>query len=358
VSSTVAPLFSTTVLVTGGAGFIGSAVVRLLMGETDVHVVNMDKLTYAACLASVGAVAEDARYTFVEGDVACADTVARVFQTHAPDIVIHLAAESHVDRSIDGPDAFVTTNIHGTYTLLQAARRHFESMDASRQERFTFLHVSTDEIYGSLGPDGLFTEDSPVRPSSPYSASKAAADHLVRAWNRTYGLPTVITNCSNNYGPHQFPEKLIPLMILRATAGESLPIYGSGMQVRDWLHVADHARALWRAATHGVAGRTYLVGGESERTNLAVVQTICTILDERFPGAAPHAKLIAHVKDRPGHDQRYAIDPSRIRTELGWAPTHDFETGLRQTVNWYLDNEAWWRPLQERYAFERLGLGK
>jgi len=358
VSQVVQPLFPTTVLVTGGAGFIGSAVVRMLVEQTTVRVVNMDKLTYAACLASVGSVADDPRYTFVKGDVACADTVEEVFGAHRPDIVMHLAAESHVDRSIDGPDAFVRTNIHGTYTLLQGARKYYELIDDVSKERFKFLHVSTDEIYGSLGPEGRFTEDSPVRPSSPYSASKAAADHLVRAWNRTYGLPTVITNCSNNYGSHQFPEKLIPLVILRAVAGEPLPIYGSGLQVRDWLHVEDHARALWLAATRGESGREYLIGGESERTNLEVVQAICTTLDERFPDAAPHARLIEHVKDRPGHDQRYAIDPTRIHTELGWSPSHNFETGLSQTVAWYLKNEDWWRPLQERYACERLGLGK
>jgi len=354
----VQPLFPPTVLVTGGAGFIGSAVVRMLIAQTQVRVVNLDKLTYAACPRSLDCVANSPRYAFVEGDIACPDTVHAVFSTLRPDVIMHLAAESHVDRSIDGPGDFVTTNIHGTYTLLEAARRHFESLDEARQEQFMFLHVSTDEIFGSLGSEGRFTEDSPVKPSSPYSASKASADHLVRAWHTTYGLPTVITNCSNNYGPHQFPEKLIPLMILRALSGKPLPIYGSGLQVRDWLHVEDHATALWRAAREGQAGREYLIGGDSERTNLQVVHAICEVLDERFPDRAPHARLIEHVDDRPGHDHRYAIDASRIRRELGWQPMHDFKTGLTQTVQWYLDNPGWWQPLQERYECQRLGLGK
>lgn len=357
-TATIENLYPTRVLVTGGAGFIGSALVRFLIAETDVQLINLDKLTYAACLASLDAVANNPRYRFVKGDVACAETVDRVFATHRPDIVIHLAAESHVDRSIDGPGAFVRTNIEGTFTLLHAARQHFDGLNTEQQGRFRFLNVSTDEIYGSLGPTGLFDEDSPIRPSSPYSASKAAADHLVQAWFKTYGLPTIITNCSNNYGPHQFPEKLIPLMILKATAGEALPIYGSGLQVRDWLHVEDHARALWLAATRGTPGRTYLVGGESERTNLAVVEGICTALDARFPDAPPHANLMEHVSDRPGHDQRYAIDPGRIQRELGWKAQHSFEAGLRETVDWYLNNKAWWAPLQERYRCERLGMGK
>ncbi|MAY79967.1 MAG: dTDP-glucose 4,6-dehydratase [Deltaproteobacteria bacterium] len=347
-----------TVLVTGGAGFIGSAVVRFLMRHTTAQVVNIDKLTYAACPSSLRSIADDPRYTFIEGDVACATTVQSVFSDHQPDAVIHLAAESHVDRSIDGPDAFISTNIHGTYTLLQAALAYFRAIPAGQQERFRFLHVSTDEVYGSLGPEGRFTEDSPVRPNSPYSASKASADHLVRAWNRTYGLPTIITNCSNNYGPHQFPEKLVPTIILRAIRGQSLPIYGSGQQVRDWLHVDDHATALWTVVTKGRPGREYLIGGESERTNLDVVHAICSLLDERLPDGAPHSQHIQHVADRPGHDERYAIDPGRIQKELGWHATHNFESGLAQTVDWFLQNRSWWQPLVEKGASDRIGLGQ
>ncbi len=344
-----------TICVTGGAGFIGSAVIRLIIEETNHNVVNFDKLTYAACLASVGDAARSERYQFVQGDVAESDDVEAMYEAHKPDIIMHLAAESHVDRSIDGPGLFLHTNVHGTYTMLQGALKHYRGLSALDQQRFVFLNVSTDEIYGSLGATGFFTEDSQVCPSSPYSASKASADHLVRAWTHTYGLPTVTTNCSNNYGPCQFPEKLIPLMVLRGLAGDSLPVYGTGLQVRDWLHVEDHARALWLVATTGAIGRDYLIGGKSERTNLQVVHGICAALDDRFPERAPHSSLIAHVKDRPGHDQRYAIDASRIEAELGWKATHSFEQGLADTIEWYLNNEDWWRPLQERYEGQRLG---
>ena len=351
-------LFPRTVLVTGGAGFIGSAVVRFLMGHESLCVVNIDKLTYAACPSSLRSISSDPRYTFIEGDVACVATVQKAFAEHQPDAVIHLAAESHVDRSIDGPGDFIATNINGTFSLLQASLAHYRTLSGMKQQRFRFLHVSTDEIYGSLSPEGRFTEDSPVRPNSPYAASKASADHLVRAWNRTYGLPTLITNCSNNYGPHQFPEKLIPTMILRALEGQELPVYGTGQQVRDWLHVEDHAMALWTVVTQGQPGREYLIGGEAERTNLNVVHAICSLLDERLPQGAPHSRLIQHVADRPGHDERYAIDPGRIQKELGWAATHNFEAGLAQTVDWYLDNAWWWKPLVERTGSARIGLGQ
>jgi dTDP-glucose 4,6-dehydratase len=305
-------------------------------------------------------VAQSDRYHFIQGDVAEETHVQEVFDTFRPDVIMHLAAESHVDRSIEGPGEFIRTNVHGTFVMLQEALRHWKALEGARKEGFRFLHVSTDEVYGSLGDTGLFTEDSPIQPSSPYSASKASADHLVNAWHKTYGLPVVITNCSNNYGPHQFPEKLIPLMILKALGGEALPIYGSGLQVRDWLHVEDHAKALFLAATKGEPGREYLVGGASERTNMQVVHAICAAMDARFPDSpnVPHSQLITHVADRPGHDQRYAIDPSRIQDELGWKADHNFETGLAQTINWYLENEAWWQTLQARYKQQRLGLVK
>lgn len=350
--------YSSTVLVTGGAGFIGSALIRMLIADTQVRVVNLDKLTYAACLASLADVEDNPRYTLVKGDVAEGALVEQVFSQFDPDCVLHLAAESHVDRSIEGPGAFVHTNIHGTFTLLDAALKHWKRLPSERREAFRFLNVSTDEVYGSLGPTGRFTEDSPVRPSSPYSASKASADHLVRAWHTTYGLPTLITNCSNNYGPYQFPEKLIPLMTLRALDGAALPVYGSGLQVRDWLHVEDHAEALWCVAQGGQPGREYLVGGEAERTNMDVVTTICDILDKNRSEQAPHARLIEHVADRPGHDQRYAINPSRIREELDWTPKHVFEAGLEETVAWYMAREDWWAPLLQRYCGRRLGLVK
>ena len=352
--------FGKTVLVTGGSGFIGSAVVRYLIEETDWRVVNFDKLTYAACPESLASVDDNLRYHFVRGDVAEEGQVRAVFERFQPSAVMHLAAESHVDRSIEGPGEFVRTNVHGTYVMLQAALEHWKTLEGERREDFRFLHVSTDEVYGSLGETGRFTESSPIQPSSPYSASKASADHLVSAWHKTYGLPVVITNCSNNYGPFQFPEKLIPLMILRALSGESLPVYGSGLQVRDWLHVDDHARALVMAVKEGQPGRVYLVGGDSERTNLEVVRAICSRLDKRFPDSPyePHAGLIEHVTDRPGHDHRYAIDATRIKEELGWSAEHSFETGLQQTIEWYLSNEDWWSVLQERYKQQRLGLNQ
>jgi len=350
--------FGKTVVVTGGSGFIGSALVRHLIEHTNWRVVNLDKLTYAACQASLESIEEHPRYHFVQGDVADASDVQAVFDGFKPDVIMHLAAESHVDRSIEGPGEFVRTNVHGTYVLLQAALSHWKAMEGERKDGFRFLHVSTDEVYGSLEETGRFTESSQYQPSSPYSASKASADHLVQAWHKTYGLPAVITNCSNNYGPYQFPEKLIPLMILKALSGESLPVYGTGLQVRDWLHVEDHAKALFLAATEGEPGRVYLVGGDSERTNLEVVNGICEAMDIRFPDSpnVPHSQLITHVADRPGHDHRYAIDASRIKAELGWKAEHDFASGMAQTIEWYLSNEGWWSELQERYRQQRLGL--
>ncbi len=346
------------ILVTGGAGFIGSAVCRHLHDQTDAEIVNLDKLTYAACLASLAALDGSARYSFVRADIADAEAVAAAFAAHQPDAVMHLAAESHVDRSITGPGAFIATNVVGTYTLLQAALAYWSALPEPRRSRFRFHHVSTDEVYGSLGEEGLFTEDTPYDPRSPYSASKAASDHLVSAWGHTYGLPVLISNCSNNYGPYHFPEKLIPLVILNALEGRSLPVYGDGGHVRDWLHVEDHARALHLILTQGEPGRTYNVGGRNERTNLQVVQAVCDVLDEIAPDAAigPRRQLITFVADRPGHDRRYAIDAGRIEAELGWRARHSFETGLRQTVQWYLDRPDWWRPLQTRYRGERLGL--
>jgi dTDP-glucose 4,6-dehydratase len=336
-----------TVIVTGGAGFIGSAVVRRLIRSTSYRVVNVDKLTYAGNLASLDQVSDDPRYVFEQHDITDAAAMRRIFEQYAPRAVLHLAAESHVDRSIDEPGEFIQTNIVGTYTLLREAMRH-------RGTRF--VHVSTDEVFGSLGDDGKFSEDTPYDPSSPYSASKAGADHLVRAWHRTYGLDAVVTNCSNNYGPCQFPEKLIPLTIIKALAGESLPVYGKGENVRDWLYVDDHAEALHLAMEEGKSGETYLVGGNSERRNVDVVRQICAILDELRPRARPHAELITFVEDRPGHDHRYAIE---ITKELGWQPNESFETGLRKTVQWYIDNEEWWRSIMSgEYKGERLGSGR
>ncbi|MFC5355639.1 dTDP-glucose 4,6-dehydratase [Azospirillum himalayense] len=345
------------VIVTGGAGFIGSAVVRLLIGETDADVINVDKLTYAGNLASLASVAGNPRYRFVRADIGDKAAMADLFAAVQPDVVMHLAAESHVDRSIEGPAAFIETNIVGTYTLLEVARAHWSRLHGAARDSFRFHHISTDEVYGSLGDEGLFTETTPYAPTSPYSASKASSDHLVRAWHHTYGLPTVVTNCSNNYGPYHFPEKLIPLMILKGLEGKPLPVYGTGENVRDWLFVEDHARALWTVATRGRTGETYNIGGEAERRNIDVVGQICDLLDEMVPSAAPRRGLIAHVADRPGHDARYAMDITKIGRELGWRPRETFESGLRKTVAWYLENRPWWEDIRNgRYAGERLGL--
>ncbi len=344
------------VLITGGAGFIGSAVARHLIADTPARVLNLDKLTYAGCLASLGEVDSTARYGFVRGDVADASFVAQTFAEFRPTAVLHLAAESHVDRSITGPAAFVTTNVVGTFTLLQAALDHWRGLEGTQKDRFRLLHISTDEVFGSLGADGLFRETTPYDPRSPYSASKAASDHLARAWFHTYGLPVLVSNCSNNYGPYHFPEKLIPLTILNALEGRPLPVYGRGDNVRDWLYVEDHARALALIVQRGRPGESYNVGGRNERTNLAVVQAICDRLDVLKPAAAPRRELIAFVADRPGHDQRYAIDATKLERELGWRAQESFETGIAKTVQWYIDREDWWRPLRERYDGVRLGL--
>ncbi|MDQ3996957.1 MAG: dTDP-glucose 4,6-dehydratase [Gemmatimonadota bacterium] len=349
-----------TLLVTGGAGFIGSALVRKLIRETPYTVVNVDKLTYAGNLESVDEVSDDPRYRFERVDICDAARVRALFERHRPAGVIHLAAESHVDRSIDGPADFIQTNVVGTFTLLQEALRYWRALGADGAARFRVVQVSTDEVFGSLGDTGLFTEDTPYRPNSPYSASKAASDHLARAWFHTYGLPVVTTNCSNNYGPYQFPEKLIPLMIQNALAGKPLPVYGRGENVRDWLFVDDHAEALIAALERGQPGETYNVGGESERRNLDVVRAICALVDELAPNAAigPRAALVKFVTDRPGHDLRYAIDTSKARRELGWAPSETFESGLRKTVEWYLANQTWCERVQSgAYRGERLGLG-
>lgn len=341
------------ILITGGAGFIGSAVVRLAVAQGH-DVVNLDALTYAACLDNVADVEDSNHYAFVQADIRDRAALDAAFADHTPDAVMHLAAESHVDRSIDGPGTFIDTNVTGTYTLLEAARAYW--MAQSKPEAFRFHHVSTDEVFGSLGEDGLFTEDTPYAPNSPYSASKAASDHLVRAWGETYGLPVVTSNCSNNYGPFHFPEKLIPVVILNALAGKPIPIYGAGQNVRDWLFVEDHADALLTVLTKGEVGRTYNVGGWNEATNLDLVHRICALLDTRRPESAPHSDLITHVTDRPGHDARYAIDATRIHAELGWKPAVTLDEGLARTVDWYLDNEDWWRPLQARQGVgTRLG---
>ncbi|MET0380044.1 MAG: dTDP-glucose 4,6-dehydratase [Spongiibacteraceae bacterium] len=339
------------ILVTGGAGFIGSAVVRHIIDNTDDCVINLDKLTYAGNLESLTSVAGNPRYRFEQVDICDRAGVDRVLREHQPDLIMHLAAESHVDRSITGPAAFIDTNIVGTYTLLEATREYWKTLAADAQQNFRFHHISTDEVYGDLhGTDDLFTETTPYEPSSPYSASKAASDHLVRAWFRTYGLPTVITNCSNNYGPFHFPEKLIPLMILNALEGKPLPVYGDGAQIRDWLYVEDHARALYLVATTAVPGTTYNIGGHNEQRNLDVVQQLCDLLEELAPqkpaGLARYRDLITFVQDRPGHDQRYAIDASKIQRELGWSPQETFATGLRKTVAWYLDNPVWWQNVR------------
>ncbi len=344
------------ILVTGGAGFIGSAVVRLAVARGH-QVVNLDALTYAACLDNVASVAESPLYAFERADIRNRAALDRIFAAHCPDAVMHLAAESHVDRSIDGPAAFIETNVTGTYNMLEAARAYWTR--AGKPEEFRFHHISTDEVFGTLGATGKFTEETPYAPNSPYSASKAASDHLVRAWHETYGLPVVMTNCSNNYGPFHFPEKLVPVMILNALAGKPLPIYGNGSNIRDWLYVEDHADALLLVLQNGRIGRSYNIGGENERSNLDLVRTLCAILDRKRPKAAgSYAEQITFVADRPGHDARYAIDPSRIRTELGWRPSVTVEEGLERTVQWYLDNEAWWRALQGREGVgRRLGTG-
>lgn len=343
-------------LVTGGAGFIGSAVVRRAIADGHA-VVNLDSLTYAACLENVASVAGHAAYAFEHADIRDRAALDAVFARHRPDAVLHLAAESHVDRSIDGPQAFLDTNIIGTFTLLEAARSYWEG--AGRPGGFRFHHVSTDEVYGSLGAVGRFTEDTPYAPNSPYSASKAGSDHLVRAWHETYGLPVLITNCSNNYGPYQFPEKLIPVVILRGLEGAEIPVYGAGENVRDWLHVEDHADALLCVLARGAVGRVYNISGEAEARNIDLVRRICALLDARRPETGPHARLIRFVTDRPGHDARYAIDPARISGELGWRPSVSLGQGLAQTVDWYLDNAAWWQPLLARPGVgQRLGQGQ
>ncbi|CCN47633.1 dTDP-glucose 4,6-dehydratase [Vibrio nigripulchritudo MADA3029] len=351
------------ILVTGGAGFIGSAVVRHIIEDTENSVVNLDKLTYAGNLDSLESVASSERYRFEQVDICERLELQRVFEQHKPDVIMHLAAESHVDRSIDGPSEFIETNIIGTYNLLEVARSYYNQLDAVSKESFRFHHVSTDEVYGDLeGTNDLFTETTSYEPSSPYSASKASSDHLVRAWQRTYGLPTLVTNCSNNYGPYHFPEKLIPLMILNALEGKSLPVYGDGKQIRDWLYVEDHARALYKVATEGKIGETYNIGGHNEKANIEVVQTLCSLLEELVPekpeGISNYSDLITYVKDRPGHDVRYAIDASKIQDELSWTPEETFESGIRKTVEWYLSNQKWWsRVLDGSYARERLGSG-
>ncbi len=341
-----------TFLVTGGAGFIGSAVVRHLINNTDHQVINVDKLTYAGNLSSLDTVANNKRYCFEQIDICDAEALKTLFEQYQPDVVMHLAAESHVDRSIDGPGDFIQTNILGTYTLLEASRSYWSSLSAAKKQDFRFHHISTDEVYGDLhGTDDLFTETTSYAPSSPYSASKAGSDHLVRAWQRTFGLPTLVTNCSNNYGPFHFPEKLIPLMILNALSGKPLPVYGDGKQIRDWLFVEDHARALVKVATTGKIGETYNIGGHNEKTNIEVVKTLCQLLEELAPnkpaGIEHYEDLITYVKDRPGHDVRYAIDASKIERELGWKPQETFETGLRKTVQWYLSNQPWWQAIQD-----------
>ncbi|ABV37597.1 dTDP-glucose 4,6-dehydratase [Shewanella sediminis HAW-EB3] len=349
------------ILITGGAGFIGSAVIRHIINHTQDSVVNLDKLTYAGNLESLQEIENSSRYCFEQLDICDSVELKRVFEQHKPDCVMHLAAESHVDRSIDGPAAFIETNIVGTYALLEATRAYWIALDEDKKAAFRFHHISTDEVYGDLeGTVDLFTETTPYEPSSPYSASKASSDHLVRAWQRTYGLPTIVTNCSNNYGPYHFPEKLIPLMILNALEGKPLPVYGDGMQIRDWLYVEDHARALYKVVTEGMVGETYNIGGHNEKANIEVVTTLCSLLEELVPnkpaGVSTYSDLILFVKDRPGHDVRYAIDASKIERELSWKPEETFESGIRKTVLWYLNNKEWWsRVLDGSYSRERLG---
>lgn len=349
------------ILVTGGAGFIGSAVIRHIINHTQDSVVNIDKLTYAGNLESLQEIKNSPRYCFEHLDICNSAELKRVFDQHQPDCIMHLAAESHVDRSIDGPAAFIETNIVGTYTLLEAARAYWNGLNEVKRDAFRFHHISTDEVYGDLeGAGDLFTETTSYEPSSPYSASKASSDHLVRAWQRTYGFPTIVTNCSNNYGSYHFPEKLIPLMILNALEGKPLPVYGDGMQIRDWLYVEDHARALYKVVTEGMVGETYNIGGHNEKANIEVVKTLCSLLEELVPskpaGISNYSDLISFVKDRPGHDIRYAIDASKIERELGWKPEETFESGIRKTVLWYLNNKEWWsRVLDGSYSRERLG---
>lgn len=349
---------SETVLVTGGAGFIGSALVRYLINTTEYNVINVDKLTYAANLSSLASVENSDRYTLEKADICDGKRMSELFAQYRPDAVMHLAAESHVDRSIDGPADFIQTNINGTFSLLEAALSHWRELDSVGQEKFRFLHVSTDEVFGSLGSEGFFHEDYPYQPSSPYSASKASSDHLVRAWRETFGLPTLITNCTNNYGPFQFPEKLIPLVILKIMAGESIPVYGKGDNIRDWLFVDDHVKALWKVVLDGTVGETYCIGGDCEKSNIDVVRTLCRLVDELAPGSdRPQAEdLITFVKDRPGHDQRYAMDIGKIGRTIGWKPEETFESGMKKTVSWYLENRDWWQAiLDSRYTGERLG---
>ncbi|WP_395829322.1 dTDP-glucose 4,6-dehydratase [Elstera sp.] len=350
-----------TIIVTGGAGFIGSAVIRHILTQTDARVVNLDKLTYAANLDSLAALSATDRYSFEQADITDRAAMDRIFAAYQPDAIMHLAAESHVDRSIDGPAAFIQSNIIGTFTLLEAALAFWRTLPEDKQAAFRFHHISTDEVFGTLGDEGLFTETTPYAPNSPYSASKASSDHLVRAWHHTYKLPVVTSNCSNNYGPWQFPEKLIPLMIINALKGKPLPVYGQGTNVRDWLHVEDHARALWTILTTGVPGESYNVGGNSERKNIDVVTAICDLVDRLeapLPSGQPRRSLITHVTDRPGHDARYAIDASKIKAELAWEPQETFDSGLESTVRWYLDNPDWWEKLSNVYAGDRLGLKK
>ena len=349
------------IIVTGAAGFIGSALVRHLVRDADVTaVLALDKLTYAGNLESLKEVSDSPRYSFLKADICDQDAMDKAFADFRPDTVFHLAAESHVDRSIDGPGEFIRTNVVGTATLLQAALGYWRTLDDASRREFRFQHISTDEVYGSLGDTGFFTEKTPYAPHSPYSASKASSDHLVRAWHDTYGLPTLITNCSNNYGPYHFPEKLIPLIILNCLDGKPLPVYGKGANVRDWLYVDDHVAALCLVNEKGIPGQTYNVGGHNERTNLEVVQTVCRVLDELRPreDGSKYESLITYVADRPGHDMRYAIDPAKLMGELGWKPSRTFDTGIRETVQWYLDNEWWWGPIHEKkYSGERLGRG-
>ena len=347
------------ILVTGGAGFIGSALVRHLIKDTGHQVLNLDNLSYAGVLESLDEVAEDPRYSFVRGDICDSALVGRLLADYQPDVVAHLAAESHVDRSIDGPAAFIKTNVTGTFAMLDEALAYWRGLEGERQKNFRFHHISTDEVFGSLGEEGLFTESTPYDPRSPYAASKAASDHLVRAWGHTFGLPVLVTNCSNNYGPYHFPEKLIPLIIIRAMSGDELPVYGDGSNVRDWLFVEDHARALCMVFERGEPGDTYNVGGNSERRNIDVVRSICAALDQRKPRAdgRSYSEQVRFVTDRPGHDQRYAIDASKIRNDLGWEPQVSFEEGIQRTVDWYIDRRDWWEPiLARRYNTARLGL--